>query len=457
MKLSIVFALTLVGGVLNCNISSSSSRGDQLTKTPRKKEIPYVIIQTEKEIVDSPKRKGTLKIMRNDSTIFQSFVGIELRGAVSQMFYEKKSYGFEIRNDKNESLAASMLNLPKNSAWILHGPYGDKTLLRNTVAYQISNNIGRYAARTAFAELEINGEYLGFYVLMEKLKQDNDRIKVAKLSKNDTTAEKITGGYVLKIDKTTGNDSDDSNYTDENSFVSHYDYKGRPSRKASTYFLYDYPKAKNINLLQRNYIQKYMHDFEQSLLSDNFKDEKMGYRNFIDADSFVDYFILTELFQNHDGYRLSTYLQKDRGKKLQMGPIWDIDIAFGSDNGFCDGMNRHAWVFQYNQYCSGDSWLVPFWWKRLITDTYFKEKLLMRWQQLRKTQLSDNQLYSTVEEFNKKITDGNLVTRNFERWDILNEQIVPNSTRGSHEKEITRMKIWLKTHARWIDENIVKL
>jgi hypothetical protein len=74
-----------------------------------------------------------------------------------------------------------------------------------------------------------------------------------------------------------------------------------------------------------------------------------------------------------------------------MGPIWDFDIAFGSDNGFCDGMNRHAWVFQYNQYCSGDAWLVPFWWKRLVSDEAFKNKLIVRWKALRAKQLSDNQ------------------------------------------------------------------
>jgi hypothetical protein len=161
--------------------------------------------------------------------------------------------------------------------------------------------------------------------------------------------------------------------------------------------------------------------------------------------------------QNHDGYRLSTFLQKDRGKKLQMGPIWDFDIAFGSDNGFCDGMNRHAWVFQYNQYCSSDNWLVHFWWKRLISDDAFKRKLILRWKKLRELQLSDNQLDNTIDNFVKEITESGMVARNFERWDILDERITPNSTKGSHEKEIARMKSWLKAHAQWIDINIEKL
>jgi CotH kinase protein len=441
----------MVWGLLNCN---SSTQNTYVLKTPKNKNVPYIIIQSSQEIVDNPKRKANMKIVLKDSTIFSSAIGIELRGAISQMFYDKKSYGFELRDIKNESVATSLLGLPKNSTWILHGPYGDKTLLRNTVAYQLSNDIGRYAAHTKFVELEINGEYLGFYVLMEKLKQDNDRIKIAKLSKNDTLAEKITGGYMLKIDKTTGNSSDESNYSTENSFPSRFDAKGKLTKQPKTHFLYEYPKPKNINPIQIKYIQNYMAEFENALASDNYKDELKGYRNYIDIDSFIDFFILTELMQNHDGYRLSTYLQKDRDKKLQMGPIWDFDIAFGSDNGFCDGMNNHAWVFQYNQYCSGDTWLVPFWWKRMVSDDDFKSKLIIRWKTLRNAQLSDNQLDKTIDDFNKEITESGMVARNFERWDILNQRITPNSSKGSHEKEINRMKSWLKTHAKWIDENI---
>lgn len=454
MKFSFLLYTLFVFGFLTCN---NSSKSNYVIKTPRNKAVPYFIIKSSKTIVDDPKVKAKINIVQNDSTIFTSDIGIELRGAISQMFYEKKSYGFEIRDSTKKSLAASLLGLPKNSDWVLHGPYGDKTLLRNAVAYKISNDIGRYAARTKFIELEINGEYLGLYVLMEKLKQDNDRIKISKLSKNDTVSEKISGGYILKIDKTVGNNSNETNYSDKNSFPSRYDTKMRLSNHPKTYFLYDYPKAKNINSVQKKYIQEYIAGFENALASDNFKDEQEGYKKYIDINSFIDFFVLTELMQNHDGYRLSTYLQKDRGKKLQMGPIWDFDIAFGSDNGFCDGMNRHAWVFQYNQYCGGDTWLVPFWWKRLISDEDFKNKLIIRWKFLRKSQLSDNQLDKTIDNFNKQITESDMVTRNFERWDILNQRITPNSSKGSHEKEILRMKSWLKAHALWMDENIEKL
>jgi spore coat protein CotH len=313
MKLPLMLVVLIILGCLNCNHSSESGVGK--VTTALNKNVPFISIKSDSEIEDEPKKKAQMTVRLKDSVLLQSNIGIEIRGAVSQDMYEKKSYGFDFRNEKNETVSHSILGLPKNSTWILHGPYGDKTLLRNAVAYKISNNIGKYAARTAFVELEINGNYLGFYVLMEKLKHDKDRIKIEKLTKKDTTDDKITGGYILKIDKNAGNGGNQFDYNDTNSFLSRFDENGKLTRHSKTHFMYEYPKAKNITPKQSQYIQKYLADFENSLASADFKDEEKGYKNFIVVESFIDYFILTEFFQNHDGYRLSTYLQKDRNKK----------------------------------------------------------------------------------------------------------------------------------------------
>ncbi len=455
MKFPVISTLAIAISLLTCN--NASDRGK--TKTKASDKAPLVSIVSKKEILDEPKTEAKLSIKQGDKTIFNANIGIEIRGAVSQMFYEKKSYGFELQAiNKDEDAAMPILGLPKGSDWVLHGPFGDKTLLRNAVAYRLSNNIGRYAAKTQFVELEINGDYMGFYVLMEKLKHGPGRINISKLSPTDSTQEAITGGYVLKIDKTAGGGHDDfDDYTSDNSFRSRYDAKAKISQKSKTFFMYEYPKAKNITKSQARYIQQYVADFEKTLASDHYKDPENGYQKYIDIDSFVDYFILTELMQNHDGYRLSTYLQKDRNQKLAMGPIWDFDIAFGSDAGFCDGMNQPAWVFQYNQYCGGDTWVVPFWWKKLVSDPAFMAKVKARWKALRNTQLADNELEKTISDFATEITENNMVARNFERWAILKKQITPNSTTGSHQKEISRMKSWLTGHAHWIDIHLAEL
>ena len=64
--------------------------------------------------------------------------------------------------------------------------------------------LGRYASRTRFCEVVLNGEYQGIYVFMEKIKRDNNRVNVAKLNPDEITGDDLTGGYIIKIDKETG-------------------------------------------------------------------------------------------------------------------------------------------------------------------------------------------------------------------------------------------------------------
>ena len=92
--------------------------------------------------------------------------------------------------------------------------------------------------------------------------------------------------------------------------------------------MYEYPKADDITDEQKQYIQNYIRDFENSLFNIDNTASDRDYNNYIDIDSFVDYFILNELTGNIDAYRLSTYMHKNRGGKLKMGPIWDLNIGY---------------------------------------------------------------------------------------------------------------------------------
>jgi CotH kinase protein len=417
--------------------------------------IPYFIIKSSSVLQDEPKANATMEIRFKDSVLHTEKIGIEIRGAVSQLLYEKKSYGFEVRDDKGNGISKSLLGLPAEEDWILHGPYGDKSLIRNAFCYQVANSIGRYAARTKFAELEINGDYKGLYVFMEKLKRDKNRIDLKKLEPNDNDANTITGGYILKLDKTVGEGSrTQNNYTELNSFPSQLDEFGKPTVRTKTYFLYEYPKMDSITSPQKTYIKQYVQDFETALASANFSDDATGFRKYIDEDSFIDYFILTELMQNFDGYRISTYLQKERGEKLKMGPIWDFDLTLGS-NSFCGGMPKsNVWIYEYNSYCPTDTWLVPFWWTKLLKDKKFSDKLKVRWSALRKNELSDNALLKIIDDQVDYLNKTKTVARNFSRWDILYKTIIPNTNVGSHEQEIFNIKSWLRSRTAWMDANL---
>jgi hypothetical protein len=119
-------------------------------------------------IIDNgPGKINTSEDVFND---FDGFVGIERRGSSSQMF-PKKSYGFAIWTAEGIDSVASILGMPVEEDWILYAPYTDKSLMRNVLAFKIANEMGRYASRTRFCEVMLNGSYQGIYVMMEKVKR----------------------------------------------------------------------------------------------------------------------------------------------------------------------------------------------------------------------------------------------------------------------------------------------
>ena len=417
-------------------------------------EITTLGVGPEGEIVDEPKVPAALTIKRLDSTLYEGIIGIEIRGESSQ-FFDKKSYGFETWDSQYNDLDVALIGFPEEEDWILYGPFSDKSLIRNKLIYELSNRMGRYTTKTEFVELTINYEYKGLYIFMEKLKRDKNRIDISKLENADIDEELISGGYIIKIDKS---DMEDGSYTDYNSFQSQFDVFGNENGDIRINFNYEYPKPGEIHANQKNYIKNYFYEFESSLASNNFKDPINGFRKYIDEDSFIDFFILNELSNNVDGYRLSTYLQKDRNEKLVIGPIWDFNLSFGNAD-YCGGERYDVWCFKFNERCLGDYWNVPFWWNRLLEDEKFVDKLKNRWNQLRLNILSDNNILTLIEEqysFLNNETD--IINRNFNKWKIFGIYIWPNSFIGNnYYEEIDFLKNWIKERTKWLDESINNL
>lgn len=290
-------------------------------------DFPTMKINTNgREIVDEPKVMAELAVIENN-TQSNFKIGIEIRGSSSQMF-PKKSYGFETKNpsytqDQDESIGG----FPSEEDWILYGPYTDKSLIRNKLVFDLSNSIGFKASNTKFYNLFINDENNGLYILMEKIKRDVNRVNISQFDQNSDK-----GGFIVKIDKPTSEGANcNTCYNESFSFRSNYDTKGNISDESEIYFIYHYPKPIDINDNQKKHIISTINNFESILAEDNFDlSENPNYLNFIDIDSFIDFFIVNELTKNIDGYRLSTFLHKDTSGKLKMGPIWDFNLSFGN-------------------------------------------------------------------------------------------------------------------------------
>lgn len=419
------------------------------------KIIPHVQINTlNKEIVDEPKISSKMIITKDSMILYDGNIGIEYRGSSSQSF-DKKSYGFETWDEENEDMDYPLLGFPEEEDWIFYGPYSDKTLIRNKLIYDLSNQIGRYASRTKFCELTINNQYMGVYVFMEKLKRDKNRIAIKKLENDDLDSINISGGYIIKIDK-----SDDENgeqvYNDFNAFISNY--KPNYATYQSIWFNYEYPKPKDIHNEQKQYINSYFDNFERALSGINFKDSLSGYRKYIDVESFIDFFILNELSNNLDGYRLSTYLHKNRNEKLKIGPIWDFNLSFGNGN-YCNGDKYDTWTYKFNETCSDDFWLIPFWWEKLLEDPYFVNKLKERWNELRKKELSDENIFQMIQNYISILkNESGAVYRNYSKWNVIGKYLWPNNYVGnSYESEIDYLIKWISKRNNWLDKSINEL
>ena len=436
-------------------------------------KIPYIQIKTKGQILNEPKVSAEMNYFIDKVSVLKTPIGIEYRGSTSFRISDKKSYGFETRDDSGNETDLEIGGFPAESDWILTGDVFkgsdniifDPTLMHHYVGYQLFAGMGNYASRCKFVELEVNGVYQGVYILMEKLKRGPDRINVEKLLPSDIDSSTITGGYILKIDKTAGSDvpgihppeyylnnwDDDLRYTEHNSFRSKYDIFSRlmttmpfgstNNKYLETYFLYEYPDADVINSAQKTYIQNYLDGFEKALLSDDFSTDKRTYTDYIDRKSFIDFFIINEVCGNIDGYRLSTYMHKSRGGKLEMGPVWDLNIGYDMQY----RVPSNDWIINYNNYVTSDAWMVPFWWRRLMDDPQFRSELKVRWTELRANVLSTPAVLNLTNETADYLTMNNAIIRNYVKWTGIS---------FNYQGSVNVMNTWLRSRLEWMDSKI---
>ncbi|MES2516707.1 MAG: CotH kinase family protein [Bacteroidota bacterium] len=449
MKSTYVFLLLFI-------IKISAVNGQSLTSS----NLPIIKVNTNgNTIFDEPKILADLEIIYNgvDKTNnitdkpngYLGKVGIEYRGSTSQDLFPKKPYGIELWVDSTQkSRKFALLGMPEESDWVMNATYNDKTLMRDVLSYDLVNRMGRYATRTRYYEMVINNQYQGLYILMEKIKKDKNRVDISTLKATDNTGDDVTGGYILKIDKTEGSKSASWNTTlpfGSNVYTIPYQI--------------EYPKITDITEAQFNYIKKYVTDFETSLKSTDFTNPKAQWRDMVDLDTFVDYFLITEFTKNVDGYRLSTYFYKDKdskGGKLKMGPAWDYNLAFGNAN-YLDGFKTSGWQYKINDLAvpANDTYfLAPTWWEKLTSDSTFRYRASKRWDVLRKTTFNPDRINNWMDSTATVLQPAML--RNNSRWTgVLGKYVWPNYYVGAtYQDEINWMKDWIRQRTAWLDSQL---
>jgi CotH kinase protein len=417
--------------------------------------LPILVINTGSiKILDEPKITASMGIIDNGISKYNNLtdppnqfngpIGIEYRGSTSQVIFPKKSYSIEIRDTSGNDKNASLLGMPEESDWNLIASYNDKSFLRDPFAYSIASKIMNYAPRFRFVDLVINNIYEGTYILTEKIKRDKNRVNISKLDTSKLTGDALTGGYIIKIDKTTGAN------------ISGWSSKYATKQNNYPFFQYHYPDEMDMKQVNKTYITNWINEAEKGIYEvTDINDSLNGYRKYIDENSFINFVIVNELCKNVDGYRLSTFMYKDidsKNKKLQFGPVWDFNISQGNAN-YCEGDLFTGWSIEFNNICLDDYFLVPLWFTKIWNSKGFRSRFKTRWELLRKNEISNNNVFGLIDSL-KNIVELPL-EQNFKKWPVLNVSIWPNKyVGGNYANEINYYKQWLSNRLNWMDNEI---
>ena len=239
---------------------------------------------------------ATVTIYNPDGSIdYEGSLSVKGRGNSTWTQFPKKPYAMKL-DSKGE-----ILGMKKHKRWCLLANWMDRTLIRNAVAFEISRKTElAWTPSGKFVELILNGEHKGNYYLCEQVKVDENRVNITELKKTS-----VEGGYLMEVDA----------WFDEA-------YKFRSP-------VHDVPwqfkDPDEVTQAQFDYMYAYIEAFERSLYDDALFKAR-DYTNYIDCDSWVDWWLVNELAQNGDvNQPKSIYISKDVGGKLVAGPVWDFD------------------------------------------------------------------------------------------------------------------------------------
>ena len=398
--------------------------------------LPIVIIDTDigSYIPDVPRVFAHLKIIYGGEGIrnymtdlnnpaklnYSGRIDIETRGSSSQEL-DKKPYGFTTKSaDITSNENVSLLGMPAEHDWILNSLAFDPSMIRDYISYNLSRQMGNYATRTAYCEVVINGNYKGLYILQEKIKSDKNRVDILEITREDDVLRNLSGGYIMKADKNTGNDP----------VVFEMDYVD---------YIAHEPKPEEITIKQFSYIYGIFSKLKTTTGANN-SSFANGFPSIIDVPSFIDFMLINELSANVDAYSLSTFFHKDRNGKLRAGPIWDLNLTFGNDlfRWDLDRSKTNAW-----QFSDGGNDGSAFW-KGLFNNSVFKCYLSKRWHQLTQpgNALSEANIFSLINEAVSTISEA--AVRETKRW----------PQEGFRASEIGAIKVFIQERVKWMNAHI---
>lgn len=354
-------------------------------------------------------------------------IRIHLRGASSYAYFDKAQYRLEFYRDEEgqKEMPHPLLGMSPHSEWVLHGPFLDRSLLRNDLAYSLSRKILDWAPDSRFCEVFLNGAYQGVYLAVEPVTTGDFRLNLSRFG--------LVSGqtpYVVKRDRA---------FTEENEInIPDSPIPGLSETRLSI----DYPTPAKLTAIQADWISRDIRRIEERINSEDFADPQRGYRSVLDTEAFADYLIISEVTMNTDSGALSTYYYKDLQGKLKI-TVWDFNNAF----------DNNQWsIPDYEDFILDDR---P-WFQRLLQDRAFVDQVLVRYTELRQDVLSETSLMRAIDADVAEL--GVAVERNFAVWGYtFGSNLKEGPEPADYEDAVRGVKGALKKRLDFLDRHLIDL
>lgn len=359
--------------------------------------------------------------------------GLKIRGS-STAWNPKSPYRLETWSavsDEDEDVA--LLGMPEEADWVLGAPLDfDRALMRDPLMFALSNRIGRYAPRTRFVELFVaaDGEalgaddYVGVYVVTERIERDGDRVDVARLDPDDLGEPEVTGGYLFKEDRPGPGEAGFTAGTAGGALVFQ-----QP-------FVHVDPDEAEVMEAQHAYLVRVLDELGLALTSSG---AGRGYGELIDVDAWIDHHALNVFAKNPDGLRLSAYFHKDREGPIVAGPVWDFDRTLGCATDFRAA--DPTWWDATNETWDTTPVFTHGFWGGLFADPAFRDRYWARLRTLLATDLSVDSVNAVIDGMAAELEEA--AERNFAVWSAY-------PPRGGFAGEVALLREWVARRHAWM-------
>ena len=360
-------------------------------------------------------------ISNNGTTLVADTATIRERGNASRTF-PKKPYRIKFAH-KQQVLGSPA----KAKKWTLINNYGDKTLMRNQLAFELSRRFGMpYTPFCQYVDVVLNGDYKGTYQLCDQIEVRKNRVDITEMTPQDNSGEALTGGYLFEVDAYAEDEPNKNGV-----FYSTY---GTP-------FSIKSPDEDSITTQQKNYIRSQYNQME----TDN------GWKQKLDLKTFLRHFLVGEVSGNTDTY-WSVYMYKHRSNDtIYVGPCWDFDLAFDNDTRTYPVNNRTDYIYRSGG--SSVGYMRSLVDKIVVYDADAKQQLKDLWAQIRQSGFTEESMLDYINEQAQMLEQSQRL--NFTRWKIMYQYVHQNPRiHGSYEAEVNNVRNYMSNRIAWMDNKL---